>query len=197
MWALPDLTNPDAENLPGWLDGNSLWCLLLFPRAEKSILEGLTENWDRFSMALGSKAHVITLLDGEGPNSGQGLRFPKNYDAQVGRFCNDLHIRLDHLPAVILLNASDGRGAPYWSLRRESIRLGSAALESLTSDICASTFNLPQGPDPAAWRTAAARRMFDSRSAQDALKFLNAHRTDLALLTQRLLRSVTGLGSLG
>lgn len=105
MWALPTLTQVGAESLPGSLEDQSLWCLLLFPRAEKWILEGLRQNWDRFSQALGPNVHVVTLLDSAGPNSGKGLKFPPSYEAQVGRFCHDLRVRLDHLPALFLLNA--------------------------------------------------------------------------------------------
>jgi hypothetical protein len=188
MWALPTLSSLDAESLPGRLDGYSLWCLLLFPRAERSILEGLRQNWDRFSQALGHNVHVITLLDSADPNSARGLKFPANYEAQVGRFCHDLHIRLDHLPAIFLLNASDGRGEPYWSLRRESPRLGSAALETLVSDICSATHNLPEGLDAVAWRNAAATKLLNARSAREALNFVRAHPRLLMSTIQRLLR---------
>lgn len=187
MWALPNVTSLDAENLPGWLDDHSLWCLLLFPRAEKAILDGLRQNWERFSNALGSNVHVITLLESKNPATGAGLKFPSNYEAQVGRFCHDLQIRLDHLPAIFLLNATDGRGPPYWSLKRDSPQLGSAALETLVSDICASTFNLSLETDPLTWRTTAATRLLDTRSGREALHFAKANRGELLSIAQRLL----------
>ena len=195
MWALPTLSKLDTEKLPGWTDERSLWCLLLFPRAEKLILEGLKQNWDRFSYALGHNAHVITLLDSASPKSGNSLRFPPEYEAQVGKFCHDLRVRLDHLPALFLLNASDGRGEPYWSLKRESAHLGSAALETLVSDVCAATFDLPSYLEPPAWRNAAAKKLLDARSTRETVAFLKTHKGELIAITQRLLRSAIGSGS--
>lgn len=192
MWALPRLSDLDTEHLPDRLDDRRIWCLLLFPRAEVWILEGLRRNWERFSNALGDNVHVITLLDSGAPKSGKDLRFPANYEAQVGRFCHDLHIRLDELPAVFLLNASDGRGAPYFSIRRDSAQQSAAVLETLVSDICSASYDVSDDLNASDWRTAVATKLLNKRSTREALGFLRAHRSELISMIQQLIRAVLG-----
>jgi hypothetical protein len=194
MWALPTLSVLDVENLQHQLDDNALWCLLLFPKADKAILRGLQQNWDRFSMALGYSVHVITLLESNNPNSAEGLKFPKNYETSVGKFCSALRIRLDALPALFLINATDNRGSPYWPLGRNP-QVGAQALEQLVSDLCDATYDLSHDLDPVAWRNAAAAKFLDARSSQQIVQFIRG-KVNLQTLTRFLITAVKGhLGS--
>jgi hypothetical protein len=188
MWALPTLSVLDTENLQSDFDERALWCLLLFPKSDKTILRGLKQNWDRFSAALGNYVHVITLLDSKAPNSGNDLKFPPQYEASVGAFCNKLEIRLDSLPALFLINASDNRGPPYWPLDK---KLQVAALEQLISDLCEATFNLSHNLEPTAWRNAAAEKFFNARSNQQIVQFLKDN-VNLRALTRSLVSTVRG-----
>jgi hypothetical protein len=195
MWALPTFTPDEAGKLSGYFDDRSLWCLLLFPRAEIRIRDALEQNWDRFSHALGPYAHVITLLSSNPPHSGENLSFPADYEARVGKFCSQLELPLHELPALFLLNAQDGRGPPYWSLRRENLQLSAEALEALIGDISAATHGLPREMTPLDWRTAAAKKLLDQRSTREVKRFLHSYSgniTNCLSITLRLglLRSI-------
>lgn len=190
MWALPTLSLLNADNLIRQFDERNLWCLLLFPKADKKIADGLKANWDRFSSALGPNAHVITLLDSESPNSGKGLSFPSNYEASVGHLCRELKIRIDELPVLFLLNASDSRGPPYWSLRRADVAQGGKALETLVADICAATFDINHEMDATEWRSLAAKRLFAARSKVDTVRFVEKNIKTIQKLVPFLIREL-------
>lgn len=195
MWALPTLSVLDAPSLLNGFNRHELWCLLLFPKADRVITDSLRHNWETFSQALGSSAHVVTLLESEDPNSARGLRFPPDYEATVGKFCHDLRVRIDELPVLFLLNGSDNRGPPYWSLRRESLALGSRALVTLVSDICESTNRPTENVDAEVWRNDAAQTLLEMRSASELVRFLSGNMEklqSLALWIVEALKKQTG-----
>lgn len=144
MWALPDLESVKSSNIDNLVSSGGLWSMLLFDRADESILKGLEQNWWTFSEAIGPNAHIITLLEIKEDRDRVSLNFPSNYEKLVGVFCRELSIRIDSLPVLISLNVCSPKdGKPiYWSLARNSQREGSDALRQLVSDIQQATDNL-------------------------------------------------------
>ncbi len=169
MFALPGLNNLIVEKLPNLLDEPSLWCLFLFSREDKNILDKLACKWDLFSEKLGNQVHIITLLEVKKERYlGYRLRFPEGYDKQVGRFCEKLKVRLDELPAIILLNAADDRGSNYWPLRGVFGHDVCSAFETLVSDICEVTNASNVGQ--AAWHTQVATALFNKFSEKQLVR---------------------------
>ena len=169
MWALPSLSALHPDHIIGDLDSRSLWCLLLFPKADKSILRALDHNWDLFDKALGRNAHVITLLEREEAGPTPRLKFPQDYEKSVGEFCNRLEIRHDELPALILLNAvNESQQAPYWHFVNSP--MGSEELKRIIADVCEATFGIDHSLDPTAWRKAATSKLSKIQVRHAAIK---------------------------
>lgn len=160
MWSLPSLKPENVDQIDGFLETDSIWAVLLFPRADRNVLRALEENWSLFSEALGPQAHVITLLEQKETKTGIKLAFPKNYGNLVGNFCKTLGIPIDEMPALVLINSAGGpaNNPPYWSFAGDPEN-GSKMLMSIVSDMQFATFNAPKDLHGRQWREAVIRLM--------------------------------------
>lgn len=171
MWAIPALTTNEIGSIEEQLKIAGLWSILLFRRADKMVLRGLEQNWSMFNTALGENAHIITLLDIKRIDDKVSLSFPKNYEAKVGEFCNELGVRLDELPALVLLNGQSEqfKGTPYWSFHRASLKEGSDALVHLVSDMQEATRHPPYSArNMEEWLQHATDQLLRSTSGREA-----------------------------
>jgi hypothetical protein len=194
MWSLPTLDTLDASYLEDHL-ARGLWGLLLFRRMDETIRSGLERNWDIFNNALGPNAHVITLAKTTPQPPHVSLRFPENYEAAVGRCCGELGIRLDQLPALVLINgkANEYEGTPYWSLSGRTSQEASDNLVALVSDMMEGTRTAPPllEPERTQWLEHATDCIVRNSSGRQVCNFIAKHQKILIAVVQRLLRSVT------
>jgi hypothetical protein len=194
MWAQPALTTNDLKNIDKKLKEGGFWSVLLFRRADKQILMGLEQNWSAFNTALGENAHIITLLDMENTGDRVSLKFPDSYESSVGEFCNKLKIRLDELPALVLLNGHSEQfvEVPYWSLQKGGMKENSAALVSLVGDMQSATETPPPSDEAAktVWLQQATTQLIRSASGREMKWIIQKNSKFLVSALKALLNSM-------